>query len=150
MKKDENKETMLEKAKRKANSAKEKAVCFWNENGEMIVLIGTGVVGIAGTILFAKHVCKKAEEAALHEEQIKKQCLSLMERGSAWREEDYRESWDAVNSLAGTLNLKPGEEYIITAPGTYVGQDELAVSHMIDGTGVYPPDEDEKPEVEGE
>lgn len=150
MKKDENKETMLEKAKRKANSAKEKAVCFWNENGELIVSIGAGVVGIAGTILFEKHVCDKAEKAvALHEEQLQ-QCLSLMERDSAWREEDYRESWNAVNSLAETLDLKAGEEYIITAPGTYVGQDKLAVSHLVDGTGVYPPDEDEKPETEGE
>lgn len=144
------KETILEKAKRKAHSAKEKVVGFVNENGELIVggavLVASTIAGIA----FTKNVCNKAKHAAENEEQLKNQILGLMEKGSQWREEDYRENWDIVNGVARGLDLKQGEEYIITAPGTYVGQDELIVSHMVNGTGVYPPDDDCNQETEGE
>lgn len=145
------KETILEKAKRKAHSAKEKVVGFVNENGELIiggtVLIVSTIAGIA----FTKNVCNKAKHAAENEEQLKKQVLGLMEKGSQWREEDYRENWDIVNGVARGLDLKQGEEYIITAPGTYVGQDELTISHMVNGTGVYPPENvDSNSETEGE
>lgn len=134
------KETILEKAKRKANSAKEKVVGFVNENGELIVggtvLIASTIAGIA----FTKNACIRAKHTAEDEANLENKMLRIMERGSQWREEDYRESWDKVNELAKTLKMQPGEEYVITAPGTYVGMDEMAVSHMVDGTGVYPPE----------
>lgn len=150
MKKDENKETMLEKAKRKANSAKEKVTDFVEEHRTAIYVAGLSAIGVVGTVLLGKSICKLNEKANSIIRDVENETLSLMERGSEWREEDYRENWDIVNGVARGLDLKPGEEYIITAPGTYVGQDELVVSHMVDGTGVYPPDEDGKPEVEGE
>jgi len=59
-----------------------------------------------------------------------------------WRE-DMRENWDRVNALAETLNLRDGEEYYITGPNSY-GNKTTIVSHLIDGDGVYPPDDDNK------
>lgn len=144
------KETILEKAKRKAHSAKEKVVGFVNENGELVVGGTVLIVSTIAGIAFTKNVCSKAKLAGEHKEQLKNQVLSLMEKGSQWREECYRENWDIVNGVARGLDLLPGEEYIITAPGTYVGQDELCVSHMVNGIGVYPPDNDCNQETEGE
>lgn len=147
------KETILEKAKRKANSAKEKVVDFVDEHRAGIYVAGLTAIGIGGSVLFGKGIHKlnvKARNLIEDEVQLKNQVLGLMEKGSQWREEDYRQSWDKVNELAETLKMQPGEEYIITAPGTYVGQDEMAVSHMVDGTGVYPPDDDCNQETEGE
>lgn len=149
MKKDENKETMLEKAKRKANSAKEKVANFVEEHRAAIYVAGLSAIGVAGSVLLGKRICKLNAKATGLICDIENETLSLMERDSAWREEDYRENWDIVNGVAKALDLKPGESYIIEGPGIVDGHD-LIVSHMVDGIGVYPPDEDEKPEVEGE
>ena len=56
-----------------------------------------------------------------------------------WSEE-YREGWNAVNELAKSLNLKDGESYIIERNSEY--SDEPIISHMIDYTGVYPPEDE--------
>lgn len=63
-----------------------------------------------------------------------------------WKEE-YREVYDKVNEFANTIDLEDGEMYIIERNSEfddYRKEHNLPtniVSHMIDGDGVYPPDE---------
>lgn len=55
-----------------------------------------------------------------------------------WKEE-YRNTYDLVKEFASGLELKDGEAYIIEHNSEW--SDDNIVSHMIDETGVYPPDE---------
>ena len=63
-----------------------------------------------------------------------------------WKEE-YREVYDKVNEFATTIDLEDGEMYIIERNSEFDGYRKEhnlptnIVSHMIDGDGVYPPDE---------
>lgn len=59
---------------------------------------------------------------------------------SNW-DEKYREKWDKVNEFAKTLDLDEGESFWIDEPSQYdVESDEPIVSHMINGSGCYPPE----------
>lgn len=61
---------------------------------------------------------------------------------SNW-DEKYREKWDKVNEFAKTLDLDEGESFWIDEPSQYdVESDEPIVSHMIYGSGCYPPERD--------
>lgn len=61
---------------------------------------------------------------------------------SNW-DEKYREKWDKVNEFAKTLDLDEGESFWIDEPSQYdVESDEPIVSHMINGSGCYPPEID--------
>ncbi len=61
-------------------------------------------------------------------------------------DEKYRENYDAVVAFANSLNLFNGEMFIIEDQKQYINDDIYAnmdkdhpiVSHLIDGTGVYP------------
>ena len=55
-----------------------------------------------------------------------------------WKEE-YRNTYDLVKEFASGLELKDGEAYTIEHNSEW--SDDNIVSHMIDETGVYPPDE---------
>lgn len=61
---------------------------------------------------------------------------------SNW-DEKYREKWDKVNEFAKTLDLDEGESFWIDEPSQYdVESNEPIVSHMIYGSGCYPPERD--------
>lgn len=61
---------------------------------------------------------------------------------SNW-DEKYREKWDKVNEFAKTLDLDEGESFWIDEPSQYdVEGNEPIVSHMINGSGCYPPERD--------
>ena len=74
--------------------------------------------------------------------------LRLDEMKKNW-EENYKDNWDEVIECVKRLNLKPGEMFIIEDQKQYIGKDNYfkvdpnipIVSHLIDGTGCYPPDE---------
>lgn len=66
-------------------------------------------------------------------------------------DEKYRDNFNAVKDFANTLNLFEGEMFIIEDQKQYAGTDTFAnldeehpiVSHLIDGTGVYPNDNEQ-------
>ncbi len=60
-----------------------------------------------------------------------------------WSEELYREDYEKVKAFASELNLHPGESWFIEDQSQYSDSDEVkpVIGHMIDGTGVYPPNE---------
>lgn len=58
------------------------------------------------------------------------------EEGSDWK---YQETWDKVNDFAKDVNLEDDEMYIIHNDDN----NETTVSHLVDGSGEYPPEETE-------
>ena len=58
-----------------------------------------------------------------------------------WSEEKYRDTFDKVTEFAKTLPLIDGESYWIDKDDRY-NNGEVIVSHMIDGIGVYPKEEE--------
>lgn len=62
-------------------------------------------------------------------------------------EEEYKENWDKVNACAESLDLKVGEMFIIEDWKAYAnepwynGDRKPIVSHLVNDSGVYPPDE---------
>ena len=66
-------------------------------------------------------------------------------------DEKYRDNFNAVKDFANTLNLFEGEMFIIEDQKQYAGTDTFMnldeehpiVSHLIDGTGVYPNDNEQ-------
>lgn len=67
-------------------------------------------------------------------------------------DEKYRDNFNAVKDFANTLNLFEGEMFIIEDQKQYAGTDTFMnldeehpiVSHLIDGTGVYPRDNEQQ------
>lgn len=61
---------------------------------------------------------------------------------SSWKE-DYRDTWDEVTELSKRVKLAPGESYMIEEASQYdvKNSDGPIVSHLIYGTGCYPPEE---------
>jgi hypothetical protein len=59
---------------------------------------------------------------------------------SNW-DEKYRKNWNAVNKFAQDLILEDGESYLLEDAKQYnVPCDHAMISHLIDGTGCYPPE----------
>ena len=65
-----------------------------------------------------------------------------------WKE-DYRENYDKVCDFANTLDLVKGEEFVISDTKQFENESwfkgdatKPVVSHMINGDGCYPPEED--------
>lgn len=56
-------------------------------------------------------------------------------------EEFYKDNWDEVSECAKRLSLKPGEMFIIEDPTQYGDSTEPIISHLVNNTGVYPPEE---------
>ena len=61
-----------------------------------------------------------------------------------WSEDLYREDYEKVKALANELNLHPGESWFIEEASQFGDLEEAkpVISHMINGTGVYPPNEE--------
>lgn len=60
---------------------------------------------------------------------------------SNWDENKYRKNWDAVSKFAQDLILEDGESYLLEDAKQYnVPCDHAMISHLIDGTGCYPPE----------
>jgi hypothetical protein len=65
-----------------------------------------------------------------------------------WKE-DYRENYNKVCDFANTLDLVKGEEFVISDTKQFENESwfkgdatKPVVSHLIDGDGCYPPEED--------
>ena len=110
---------------------------------ELIGLIGGigGGLTLGAGLLLSK--VKDSHEIAL--EKVNSQyALPDLNESSDWNE-SYRENWDKVNEFANTLTLEPGEMYIIEDANQYRGEgltSDIAVSHLVYGDGVYPPEEE--------
>ena len=57
-------------------------------------------------------------------------------------EQNYKDNWDEVVECAKRLELKPGEMFIIEDPSAYGNDTEPIISHLVNGSGLYPPDYD--------
>lgn len=82
---------------------------------------------------------QKAYSCDVEERASKEELLPYWTRG--WKEE-YRDNWNLVHEFSDKLELEPGESYMIER----MSDDETGknvVSHMVDYTGVYPPDEED-------
>ena len=60
-------------------------------------------------------------------------------------EENYKENWDKVVSFADTLDLKPGEMFMIEDSKQYADEPwydgKPVISHLVDNYGIYPPED---------
>lgn len=62
------------------------------------------------------------------------------EINTSWKE-DYRDSFNEVTELSKRITLAPGESYMIEEPRQFgLDTDQPVVSHLINGTGCYPPE----------
>ena len=73
-------------------------------------------------------------------EKYQKAYDATVEDDSSWNE-DYRDSFDEVTELSKRITLHPGESYMIEEPRQFgLDTDRPVVSHLINGTGCYPPE----------
>lgn len=73
-------------------------------------------------------------------EKYQKAYESTIKDDSGWKE-DYRDSFDEVTELSKRITLYPGESYMIEEPRQFgLDTDQPVVSHLINGTGCYPPE----------
>lgn len=138
---------LKEKTVEFGRKTKQKVTDFAAEHPTLVKVCAiAGAVGIVGIGYAASSNGKKKEtaqalpvESETKEEELPYGC-------SRW-DEQYRENWDKVNQFAETLELKPGEEFMISDPYIYMEPDspdvemKPLVSHLVDSTGVYPPEE---------
>lgn len=65
------------------------------------------------------------------------------EINTSWTE-DYRDTWDEIHELADRIDLAPGETYVLEeASQLGVEANKPVISHLVYGTGCYPPEIDE-------
>lgn len=58
--------------------------------------------------------------------------------------EDYRDTWDEIHELVDRIDLAPGETYVLEeASQLGVEANKPVISHLVYGTGCYPPEVDE-------
>lgn len=62
---------------------------------------------------------------------------------TSWKE-DYRDTWDEIHELVDRIDLAPGETYVLEeASQLGVEANKPVISHLVYGTGCYPPEVDE-------
>ena len=96
-------------------------------------------------IEFTRYLPKETEPRKMAIERSDEKLLT-----NDW-DEKYRDNFNAVKDFANTLNLFEGEMFIIEDQKQYAGTDTFMdldeehpiVSHLIDGTGVYPHDNEQ-------
>lgn len=65
------------------------------------------------------------------------------EINTSWTE-DYRDTWDEIHELVNRIDLAPGETYVLEeASQLGVEANKPVISHLVYGTGCYPPEVDE-------
>ena len=91
--------------------------------------------------LIVKKDCWDGTQKAIEEyENQLKQSKASESIFSNWKE-DYRDSFDEVTELTKRITLHPGESYMIEEPRQFgLDTDRPVVSHLINGTGCYPPE----------
>lgn len=137
---------------------KEKVKKFWQEHKTGIIIggIATGAV-VIGCILSAnKNDDSDLDYDFFEESRLPDPLESTCECDSVftddfctrnWNDELYRENWDKINEFAKTLKLQKGETYLIEDSERYYDEPwytgakdgHTLVSHLIDGSGCYPP-----------
>lgn len=130
---------------------------IWVGNHKTELACGTaGAITLAGGYgLYRLYkTTQKSDEEKLNEafvETLDAIQKDVEDHRPKWNEEEYRETYDKVTEFANSLTLKLGEGYYIEDRTQYYDTDWYkgpkdgtpSVSHMIDGWGVYPPDEEE-------
>ena len=132
---------------------------FWQRHKRKIIIGGLVTVGIVGGV-YITYKCMEAEDAKTIDAQktlnvVKDQAVKAIERNDiyseqrklTWEQGGYQENWDKVNEFAKTLKLAPGEEYFLSESTYWSDTDnpytgEVTVGHLVDGTGIYPPNQD--------
>ena len=137
---------------------KEKVKKFWQEHKTGIIIGGitTGAI-IIGCILSANREDDSDLDYDFYEDtKLPDPPKSTCECDSVftddfctrnWNDELYRENWDKINEFAKTLKLQKGETYLIEDSERYYDEPwyngakdgHTLVSHLIDGSGCYPP-----------
>lgn len=126
----------------------EKAKKFYHDHSYEIKTVLTGIAIIGAGYYASKKICDYIYGSGDNANNI-----VLPDDGTGWTEEvneryqwseeKYRETYDRVVEFAKTLPLIDGESYWIDRDDRY-NNGEVIVSHMIDGTGVYPDDDEEE------
>lgn len=91
--------------------------------------------------LIVKKNCWDGTQKAIEEyENQLKQTKASNSIFDNWKE-DYRDSFNEVTELSKRITLHPGESYMIEEPRQFgLDTDRPVVSHLINGTGCYPPE----------
>lgn len=137
---------------------KEKVKKFWQEHKTGIIIGGitTGAVIIGCIVSANKSDDSDFDYDFFEESRLPDPPKSTCECDSVftddfctrnWNEELYRENWDKINEFAKTLKLQKGETYLIEDSQRYYDEpwytgekdEHTLVSHLIDGSGCYPP-----------
>lgn len=147
------KEKLIElktKAKEKLEVAKEKAKDYISEHEFGLCVGGASVFSLA-LLAMAFHKEQEAREEAINMSNEASAKLKEMitevkydeKKENEW-DETYKETYDKVIDFADSLDLKPGEMYVIEDVNQYRGEGlppDIVVSHLVYGTGIYPPKE---------
>lgn len=103
-----------------------------------------------GWYVYPKDVESDENETEEKESPINREVIDDLVK-SKWNDDLYRENWDKVHEFAESLNLLPGESYIIEDKTQFYDEswfqgekdDIPVISHMVNGHGIYPDSEEE-------
>ena len=133
--------------KEKFIKAKEKVINFVEEHPNItaaLIFMGC-VTGAAVISAVRSENSMSADECA----ELQNGILDDVSNDDVNDWEQYEENWNKVNAFAETLNLLPGESFIIEDAEQYRDCTDFSqcdfskpiVSHLVYNEGVYPPEE---------
>lgn len=113
--------------------------------------IGIGA-GIGYGICKVINACSKKDGEEIYSDEHERTVIDALPGYDDNWSEEYREDYDKVVAFSKELNMRPGEMYMIEDCTQYYNTDwyegsrdgSPAVSHLIYGIGVYPPEETEE------
>ena len=132
---------------------------FWQKHKRKIIIGTVATVAVVGGV-YITYKYMEAEEAKINDgkmvldvlenktvKPIEKNNIYLEQQKLTWEQGGYQDNWNKVSEFAKTLKLAPGEEYLLSestywndSDAPYTG--DVTVSHLVCGTGVYPPNQD--------
>lgn len=146
--------------KERARAFKDKCKDIWRDHKGEIIACGMAIAGIVGVCWISSKLSHRDEDDCEEIEQdagITSKRIDFLGSAKAeddsstrgWCDELYRENWDKVQAFASTLQLQKDESYILDDSQRYYNEPWYTgrrdghpiVSHLVDGDGVYPPDE---------
>lgn len=154
--------------KEKCISIKNKIVDFWKEHKAEIIIAGVAIGGVTVACIAAAksdYDCQEdldydyTEDYRQPDEPNSTCVIESVFKDEActknWNEELYRENWNKIHEFCKDLKLQKGEAYCIEDTQQYYDLDwyegrrdgGVVISHMVDYTGCYPPNEDDEEEV---
>lgn len=141
--------------KEKCIAIKNKVTNFWKEHKAEIIIAGVATSGVAMACIAAAKASKEDEYKYDYdcEEQDDTRKFTIVDEldTRTWCDELHRENWDKIQEFCKDLKLGKNESYIIDDSQRYYGEDwytgrrdgGVLISHLVDGEGCYPPDEED-------